>query len=111
MLTCARALLMGLWCLAVAGCFEAADRVPLEAALEGLQLTTGFTPWEILHGVIAFGKDLEIAENFVPLSGPERLAFFHEMLPLVTPQNIPWKAADWDNPVEWKPRNEPPVLP
>jgi hypothetical protein len=28
------------------------------------------------------------------------------MLPLVTPQNVPWKAADWNNPVEWKPRNE-----
>jgi aryl-alcohol dehydrogenase-like predicted oxidoreductase len=49
-------------------------------------------------------KDLAIAENFVPLSGPERLAFFREVLPLVTPQNMPWKAADWDHPVEWKPR-------
>jgi aryl-alcohol dehydrogenase-like predicted oxidoreductase len=49
-------------------------------------------------------KDLAIAENFVPLSGPERLAFFREVLPLVTPRNMPWKAADWDHPVEWKPR-------
>lgn len=49
-------------------------------------------------------KDLEIAEHFVPLSGPERLAFFREVLPLVTPQNMPWKAADWGHPVEWKPR-------
>jgi len=49
-------------------------------------------------------KDLAIAESFVPLSGPERLAFFREVLPLVTPQNMPWKAADWGNPVEWKPR-------
>jgi len=49
-------------------------------------------------------KDLAIAEHFVPLSGPERLAFFREVLPLVTPQNMPWKAADWGNPVEWKPR-------
>jgi aryl-alcohol dehydrogenase-like predicted oxidoreductase len=49
-------------------------------------------------------KDLAIAENFVPLSGPERLAFFREVLPLVTPQNMPWKAADWGHPVEWKPR-------
>ena len=52
-------------------------------------------------------KDLDIAQNFVPLSGPERLAFFREMLPLVTPQNMPWKAADWNNPVAWKPRAEP----
>jgi aryl-alcohol dehydrogenase-like predicted oxidoreductase len=49
-------------------------------------------------------EDLAIAEDFVPLSGPERLAFFREVLPLVTPQNMPWKAADWGHPVEWKPR-------
>jgi len=49
-------------------------------------------------------NDLAIAEHFVPLSGPERLALFREVLPLVTPQNMPWKAADWGNPVEWKPR-------
>ena len=49
-------------------------------------------------------NDLAIAEHFVPLSGPERLAFFREVLPLVTPQNMPWKAADWGNPIEWKPR-------
>jgi aryl-alcohol dehydrogenase-like predicted oxidoreductase len=49
-------------------------------------------------------KDLAIAENFVPLSGPERLALFREVLPLVTPQDMPWKAADWGHPVEWKPR-------
>jgi aryl-alcohol dehydrogenase-like predicted oxidoreductase len=55
-------------------------------------------------------KDLDIAENFVPLSGPERLAFFREMLPLVTPQNVPWKADDWDNPVGWKPRAQPPTV-
>jgi len=49
-------------------------------------------------------NDLAIAEHFVPLSGPERLALFRQVLPLVTPQNMPWKAADWGNPVEWKPR-------
>jgi aryl-alcohol dehydrogenase-like predicted oxidoreductase len=52
-------------------------------------------------------KDLEIAEHFAPLSGPERLAFFAEVLPLVSPQNLPWKAADWNNPVAWNPREEP----
>jgi aryl-alcohol dehydrogenase-like predicted oxidoreductase len=51
--------------------------------------------------------DLAVAERFVPMTGPERLAFFREMLPLVQPQNMRWKAADWDNPVEWKPRQEP----
>ncbi len=51
--------------------------------------------------------DLAVAENFEPMTGPERLAFFREVLPLVEPQNMPWKASDWGNPVEWKPRKEP----
>lgn len=51
--------------------------------------------------------DLTVAESFMPMTGPERLAFFREMLPLVQPENMRWKAADWDNPAEWKPRQEP----
>ena len=51
--------------------------------------------------------DLAVAENFTPMSGPERLEFFREMLPLVQPENMPWKAVDWGNPVEWKSRQEP----
>ncbi|MHB1005678.1 MAG: aldo/keto reductase [Chloroflexota bacterium] len=47
-------------------------------------------------------RNLAIAENFVPLSGPERLGFFREILPMVTPQNVPWKADDWENPTAWK---------
>jgi aryl-alcohol dehydrogenase-like predicted oxidoreductase len=50
--------------------------------------------------------DLAVAESFQPMTGPERLAFFREMLPLVEPQNMPWKASDWGNPTEWKPRDE-----
>jgi aryl-alcohol dehydrogenase-like predicted oxidoreductase len=55
-------------------------------------------------------KDLEVAEDFQPLSGPERLAFFQEMLPLVTPQNMRWKADDWMQPTAWKTRREPPTV-
>jgi aryl-alcohol dehydrogenase-like predicted oxidoreductase len=51
--------------------------------------------------------DLAVAEGFVPMTGAERLDFYMEMLPLVKPENMPWKAVDWDNPVEWKPRTEP----
>jgi aryl-alcohol dehydrogenase-like predicted oxidoreductase len=51
--------------------------------------------------------DLAVAESFVPMSGPERLELFRKMLPLVKPENLPWKASDWDNPTEWKPRQEP----
>ena len=51
--------------------------------------------------------DLAVAEAFAPMTGPERLEFFREMLPQVRPENMPWKAAEWGNPVEWKPRQEP----
>ncbi len=51
--------------------------------------------------------DLAVAESFTPMTGPERLEFFREMLPQVRPENLPWKAADWNNPTEWKPRQDP----
>jgi aryl-alcohol dehydrogenase-like predicted oxidoreductase len=51
--------------------------------------------------------DLAVAESFKPMSGSERLEFFREMLPLVRPENLPWKAIDWDHPTEWEPRREP----
>jgi predicted aldo/keto reductase-like oxidoreductase len=51
--------------------------------------------------------DLAVAEGFTPMTGPERLAFFREMLPLVKPENLPWKATDWDNPFAWRFREEP----
>ncbi len=55
-------------------------------------------------GMEELEKDLEVAENFVPLSGPERLELFREVLPMVTPQNMPWKANDWSNPTGWNDR-------
>lgn len=51
--------------------------------------------------------DLAVAESFTPMSGPQRLAYFREMLPLVKPENMPWKAADWGKPTEWNRRREP----
>lgn len=51
--------------------------------------------------------DLAVAEGFQPMTGPERLEFFREVLPHVTPENMPWKAAEWGNPTEWKARAEP----
>jgi len=51
--------------------------------------------------------DLAVAERFTPMSGPERLAYFREILPLVKPENMPWKAADWGSPTEWNGRKEP----
>jgi aryl-alcohol dehydrogenase-like predicted oxidoreductase len=49
-------------------------------------------------------ENLAIAESFVPLSDQERLAFFRDIIPLVKPDKMPWKAADWSNPTQWVPR-------
>jgi aryl-alcohol dehydrogenase-like predicted oxidoreductase len=79
-----------------------ADRA-LRYAL-ALPLTTVIAGCSTLEQLEA---DLAVAERFTPLTGPERLQFFREVLPLVTPQHMPWKATDWGNPTEWKPRQEP----
>ena len=50
-------------------------------------------------------QNLAIAESFTPLSDKERLAFFKDILPLVRPENMRWKAEDWGNPTTWVPRN------
>jgi predicted aldo/keto reductase-like oxidoreductase len=49
-------------------------------------------------------KNLKVAEAYRPLSDDERLELFKEVLPMVTPEGVPWKAEDWNNPVEWKRR-------
>jgi predicted aldo/keto reductase-like oxidoreductase len=49
-------------------------------------------------------QNLSIAEAFTPMSDAERLAFFRDILPLVRPDKMPWKAADWTDPREWVPR-------
>lgn len=79
-----------------------ADRA-LRYAL-GLPLTTVIAGCSKLSELEA---DLAVAESFTPMTGPERLAFFREVLPMVKPENMPWKAAEWGNPTEWKPRQEP----
>jgi aryl-alcohol dehydrogenase-like predicted oxidoreductase len=49
-------------------------------------------------------QNLAIAESFEPMSDEERLTFFQEIIPLVRPENMRWKATDWSNPSEWIPR-------
>ena len=46
-------------------------------------------------------ENLEIADTYSPLDDAEKLAFYRRVLPLVRPQNMPWKANDWDNPEGW----------
>ena len=46
-------------------------------------------------------QNLSIAENYVPLSDEEKLGYFHDIIHLVKPQNMRWKAEEWNNPVKW----------
>ncbi len=50
-------------------------------------------------------KNLHVAQNHRPFTDGERLEFMKYVLPMVTPEGVPWKAEDWDDPVEWKRRN------
>jgi len=47
-------------------------------------------------------NNLVIAENYQPLSDAERLELYREILPLVTPEYLPWKSNNWAQPTEWK---------
>ena len=49
-------------------------------------------------------QNLAIAESFTPMTDQERLAFFRDILPLVRPDKMRWKATSWENPTEWIPR-------
>jgi aryl-alcohol dehydrogenase-like predicted oxidoreductase len=50
-------------------------------------------------------QNLAIAESFTPMTDEERLAFFKDILPLVRPENLPWKANAWRNATAWAPRS------
>jgi len=49
-------------------------------------------------------RNLAVAEAFKPLGDEERLELFKEVLPMLSPENAPWKAENWENPIEWKRR-------
>ncbi len=49
-------------------------------------------------------KNLAVAEAYKPFGDIERLELFKEMLPLVKPENMRWKAEDWGNPTKWNRR-------
>jgi len=49
-------------------------------------------------------QNLRVAKNFEPMKDEERLAFFRDVMPLVQPENMRWKAKEWGNPVEWAAR-------
>ena len=64
----------------------------------GLPLSTVIVGME---SMAQLEQNLAIAESFVPLTDEERLAFFKDIIPLVRPEKMPWKATDWGNPTEW----------
>ncbi|MBI2856735.1 MAG: aldo/keto reductase, partial [Chloroflexi bacterium] len=67
----------------------------------GLPISTAIVGMETMGQL---ERNLAIAESFKPLTDEERLDLFRQVLPMVTPQNVPWKAEDWDLPTEWKRR-------
>jgi uncharacterized protein len=48
--------------------------------------------------------NLAVAENYKPLDDIERLELYREILPKVTPENLPWKSNNWGQPSDWKKR-------
>jgi predicted aldo/keto reductase-like oxidoreductase len=49
-------------------------------------------------------QNLAIAEEFSPMTDAERLSFFKDIISLVQPDKLRWKAVDWNNPTQWVPR-------
>jgi len=50
-------------------------------------------------------QNLEIAETFIPMTDLERLEYFQDIIQKVKPENLPWKAEDWEKPINWAPRD------
>ena len=67
----------------------------------GLPISTAIVGMETMEQL---EKNLFVAENFKPFTDEERLDFFREIMPLVTPQKVMWKAEDWEKPTSWKRR-------
>jgi predicted aldo/keto reductase-like oxidoreductase len=68
----------------------------------GLPLSTVIVGME---SMAQLEQNLAIAEAFTPMTDEERLEFFKDIIHLVTPQKMNWKANSWENPTEWVPRN------
>ena len=57
-----------------------------------------------MHSMAQLEQNLAIAESFTPMTGEERLDFFRDVIGLVRPEKMCWKATDWNDPREWIPR-------
>lgn len=73
-------------------------------AEKALQYALGLPLTTVIVGCSTMAEledDLRVAESFTPMSGAERLEFFREMMPLVKPENLPWKANSWNSATDW----------
>ena len=57
-----------------------------------------------LESMAQLEQNLAIAEAFTPMTDEERLAFCKDIIPLVRPDKMRWKANDWGIPTVWIPR-------
>lgn len=67
----------------------------------GLSIDTAIIGMESLDQL---KKNLVVAENYKPLTDTEKLELYKEILPLVSPQLMPWKSDNWGLPTDWKKR-------
>lgn len=78
------------------------NRALLRAAVELVPDDANLEIFE-LHSIPLFNQDLEA-------SMPEKVKEFKrkirsaDAILIATPETVPWKAEDWDNPDEWKRR-------
>ena len=54
-----------------------------------------------MESAVQLERNLRTAASFVPMTDEERVAFFKDVIPLVRPDKMRWKANDWEKPVEW----------
>jgi hypothetical protein len=95
---------MGIAGMKILGCGALADdwKRALRYSM-GLPVTTVITGCSTIEQL---DGNIDVAESFVPMTSVERLSFFRDILPLVTPQNMPWKSKEWAR-KNWIERKEP----
>lgn len=49
-------------------------------------------------------KNIIVAESYIPINDEERLQLFKEVLPMVNPKSLPWKAEEWGKETSWRKR-------
>ena len=74
---------------------------------KALRYTLGLPISTAIVGMDNMGQlqnNIAVAESFQPLTDEERLQLFREVLPMVSPETLPWKAEKWGQKVGWNKR-------